>query len=171
MSRVFAAPRRDGAPSRTWAAHAASVWAFAFAAVSFYWAAGGTVGLGTVGGTVEGWAAGGGWFTVAVWFAGVVKAAGGMLALALVRPWGERFPRGLLLGLTVSGGVVLTSYALLNLGARAVQAVGLIATPASMHSAAAWWHLLVWNPWFLVGGVLYLLAAWQFARGGKGAAR
>ncbi len=32
----------------TWAAYAAAVWAFAFAVPSFYWAAGGTVGVGAV---------------------------------------------------------------------------------------------------------------------------
>lgn len=130
--------------------------------MSFYWAAGGLVGLETLGDSIEGLTRDGGWFTAAIWLTGAAKAAGGMLALALVRPWGARFPRGLLLTATTSAGVLLTSYALLNLGARAIQAVGLIPTPDSMYSAAAWWHLLFWDPWFLAGGVLFLLAAWQF---------
>lgn len=33
----------------TWAGYAASVWAFVFAAISFYWAVGGTAGGSTIG--------------------------------------------------------------------------------------------------------------------------
>ncbi|MQA82663.1 MAG: DUF3995 domain-containing protein [Streptosporangiales bacterium] len=150
------APRR-----RTWAAHAAALWAFAFATMSFYWAAGGTFGVNTLSNTIEGLAGQNAWFTAVVWVTGALKAAGGMLALALVRPWGERLPRRLLLIATAGAGGVMALYALANLGARAIQAIGLIPTPASMHTAAAWWHLLLWDPWFLAGGVLFLLAAWQ----------
>ncbi|MQA02404.1 MAG: DUF3995 domain-containing protein [Streptosporangiales bacterium] len=146
--------------STTWSAHAAAVWSFAFAAMSFYWAAGGEVGSGTFGGTIES-VRESGWFVALVWFTGALKAAGGLLALALVRPWGARFPRKLLLLASTAAGGVLAGYALLNLGARALQAVGVLATPASMYSAAAWWHLLLWDPWFLAGGVLFLLAAWH----------
>lgn len=147
---------------RTWAPHAAAVWAFAFAALSFYWATGGTAGLAAVGGTVEGMAGSHGWFVWLVWLTALAKALGGLLALSLVRTWGERIPRGLRLTATTAAGVVLALYALLNLGSRGIQALGVIPTPASMHSAAAWWHLLLWDPWFLAGGVLFLLAARQF---------
>lgn len=146
----------------TWAAHAAAVWAFAFAALSFYWAAGGTIGLAAVGGTIEGIGRTHDWFAWIVWLTGLAKAVGGMLALSLVRPWGDRFPPALRLTASAAAGVLLTLYALLNLGARGVQALGVVPTPASMHSAAAWWHLLLWDPWFLAGGVLFLVAAWQF---------
>lgn len=160
-------PRRErveavAPPRRTWAAHAAAVWAFAFATASFYWAAGGTFGMNTLGNTIEGLAAQSAWFTAAVWVTGALKAAGGMLALALVRPWGELLPRRLRLVAAAGAGGVMALYALANLGARAIQAIGLIPTPASMDTAAAWWHLLLWDPWFLVGGLLFLLAAWQF---------
>lgn len=150
------------AGGRTWAAHAAAVWAFAFAALSFYWAAGGTIGLGAVGGTIEGAARSHDWFASIVGLTALVKAAGGLLALSLVRSWGDRIPRTVRLVASTAAGVLLAGYALLNFGARALQAAGVLATPASMHSAAAWWHLLLWDPWFLAGGVLFLAAAWQF---------
>lgn len=158
-----AGPAPDG--RRTWAAHAAAVWAFVFAAASFYWASGGRVGVATVGDIVTGMMGRGGWFIAVVWLTGGLKAAGGMLALALVRPWGGKLPRRLLLAATAAAGCVLTGYALLQFGARAVLAVGLLPTPASMYSAQAWWHLFLWDPWFLAGGVLFLLATWQAHRG------
>ncbi|MBO0829583.1 MAG: DUF3995 domain-containing protein [Streptosporangiales bacterium] len=160
--RPASAPVAAGADGRTWAAHAAAVWAFAFAALSFYWAAGGTIGLAAVGGTIEGTARSHEWFTSIVSLTALAKAVGGMLALSLVRTWGERIPRTVRLAASTAAGALLAVYALLNLGARALQAVGIVATPASMHSAAAWWHLLLWDPWFLAGGVLFLAAAWQF---------
>lgn len=157
-SAPAAVPPRGG----TWAAHAAAVWAFAFAALSFYWAAGGTVGLAAVGGTIEGAARSHEWFASIVWLTALVKTGGGLLALSLVRTWGDRIPRAVRFAASTAAGVLLAVYALLNLGARALQAAGVVATPASMHSAAGWWHLLLWDPWFLAGGVLFLVAAWRF---------
>jgi hypothetical protein len=162
IGRRPAAPAAVPADGATWAAHAAAVWAFAFAALSFYWAAGGTLGLGSVGGTIAGIGRSQAWFAWIVWLTALAKTAAGMLALSLVRPWGDRFARGLRLTAGVAAGALLTLYALLNLGARGLQALAAVPTPASMHSAAAWWHLLLWDPWFLAGGVLFLVAAWQF---------
>jgi hypothetical protein len=62
---------------------------------SFYWAFGGTAGLDTVGGAIEDLArthdARGIVLGVG---AGILKIAGGLLALALVRPWGWAVPAG-----------------------------------------------------------------------------
>ena len=39
--------------SKEWSAYAASIWAFTFTAVSFYWAAGGTLGANTLGNGIK----------------------------------------------------------------------------------------------------------------------
>lgn len=81
--------------SGRWAGYAACACAFLFAAVSFYWGVGGTAGLNTVGqGAVELSASGNVAVFVALWFVGLLKVAGGLLALALVQAW------GVLLGIT-----------------------------------------------------------------------
>lgn len=160
--RSMRTPADAPADGCTWPAHAAAVWAFAFAALSFYWAAGGTVGLAAVGGTIEAVLPSHAWLVSVVWLTALAKTVGGLLALSLVRPWGDRIPRTARLVASAAAGVLLSVYALVNLAARALQAAGVIATPASMHSAAGWWHLLLWDPWFLAGGVLFLVAAWQF---------
>ena len=78
---------------------------------SFYWAAGGTSGLNTVGGAIEELARARDPAGVALGLgAGVLKVAGGVLALALVRPWGRRVPRRLLLGVAWAASAVLTLY-------------------------------------------------------------
>ena len=74
-----------------WPAYAACVVAAVYAVVSFYWAFGGTAGIGTLGGRLE---------------------------------------------------------ELGRIGDR----------------AALWWHVLVWDLWFLVWGVLLGVAAWRFGR-------
>jgi hypothetical protein len=51
-----------------------------------------------------------------------------------------------------------------NLAVRAVMALGLLAMPESMHSDAARWHLVLWDPWWVLGGVLFVIAAWTCSR-------
>jgi hypothetical protein len=78
-----------------------AAWALAWlsAVPSFYWTLGGTVGLATVGGAIEELArtrdAGG---VALAMGTSILKVAGGLLALALVRPWGRALPRRLPLG-------------------------------------------------------------------------
>lgn len=152
-----AARERMGA----WAAYAAGAWAFAFAAVSFYWAAGGIAGAATLGPSVTDPAlARDPGFVALLWGTGALKLAGGLLALALVRPWGRIIPRWLLLTATWGGGLFMIVYACLNLGVRGLMAVGVLSTPDSMRTAAAQWHLLLWDPWWLLGGILFVAASW-----------
>jgi hypothetical protein len=89
-SRPIARP-----PTTPWAAYAACALALLSAVPSFYWALGGTAGLDTVGGTLEelgrahdprGVALGAG--------AGLLKVAGGLLALALARRGVAQSPAG-----------------------------------------------------------------------------
>jgi Protein of unknown function (DUF3995) len=100
-------PAASPRPPRTaWAAYAACALALLSAIPSFYWAAGGTSGLDTVGGAIEALARARDPAGVALGIgAGVLKVAGAVLALALVRPWGRRVPRRLLAGVAWAAGV------------------------------------------------------------------
>ena len=97
--RSTGAERREDQPSRlpVWAGYAACAWAFVFAAMSFSWAAGGTVGVNTNAPAITGPVlAGDPAWIAALWITGALKVIAGLLALALVRPWGRLFPRWLL---------------------------------------------------------------------------
>jgi len=61
-----------------WVGYAASAWAFVFATISFYWAAGGTVGLATLGSTIQALALARDPLTVVIggWGAGLAKVIG-----------------------------------------------------------------------------------------------
>ena len=56
-------------------------------------------------------------------------------------------------------GTILLLYGGANLAVRALMALGLLETPASMRTVRATWHLVLWDPFFVVGGVLFLLCA------------
>ncbi len=138
-----------------------------YAVVSFYWALGGRAGVGTLGGRLEELARDGD--PAVLWLAGVagvLKVGGAVVALALVRPWGRVVPRGLLLVAAWAGAVVLVGYGGLYVGGGALVLGGVVEAPGGEDRAALWWHVLVWDLWFLVWGVLLGVAAWRF--GGRG---
>jgi hypothetical protein len=160
--------------SRTtaWAAYAACALAWLYAVPSFYWALGGTAGLDTVGGRIE--ELGRAHDPAAVVLgavAGVLKVAGGLLALALVRPWGRAVPRRLLLGAAWAASVVLTGYGGLLVVVGALVLTGVLIPAGPVDRTALRWHVLVWDLWFLVWGLLLGVAAWQFGRESPGRGR
>jgi len=154
-------PKRS--PSLMWSARAACAWSFVFAAMSFYWALGGTLGQNTQSPQILELSTEP-WFITIVWLTGLLKVLAGLLALSLVQRWGEGFPVWLRRTAVWSVGLILTFYSGANLAARGLMALGILHTPASMRSAAATWHLVLWDPWFLLGGVLFLSAAWWYSR-------
>jgi len=156
---------RAQAPVGVWAGYVACVWGVAFAAISFYWGLGGTLGLDTLGGSLERLArAHDPTLLVAVWVTGFLKILASLLALALAGTWSPKLPRRpiALLGwfaaasLTLYGGILVVPEALVTIGAiKPVQPVD-------------WkpllWHLYVWDLSFLVWGILFGIATWRFSR-------
>lgn len=153
--------------SLAWAGYAACGWALVFAAMSFYWAAGGELGIETQAPGIREYAeAREPWFVALLWGTGVAKVIGGLLALALVQPRGRTLPRRLLLIAGWVAGVGMTLYGGLNL-VTAVAVTVLSAarlTDGPEDAAAFWWHLLLWDPWWLAGGILFLAATWHAQR-------
>jgi hypothetical protein len=96
--------------------------------------------------------------------AGVLKVAGAVLALALVRPWGHRVPAGCWLGLPGRASVVLTLYGGLLVAVGALVLAGVIRPAGPVDRTALRWHVLLWDLWFLVWGLLLGVAAWQYGR-------
>ena len=148
-----------------WAAYAACALAFLHAAVSFYWAGGGAAGLSTIGGTLEELGRTREPALIAVvWAVGVLKALAGLLALALVRPWGRALPRWPLLAAAWGGAALLIAYGgLFTLGGVLV-VTGVIPASGTADWTALRWHAFLWDPWFLVWGLLLSAAAWHRTR-------
>ena len=137
---------------------AAAALAFLSALLTAYWTMGGTWLLSTVGGEAEALARRGGPAATTVGVVVVLlKLAGGCLALALVgRRRGRRTER-LLEVAGLAAGVLLAAY-----GGLLVLVGGLVLTgvvgPAPSDTMPLRWHVLVWDPWFLMWGLLLLLA-------------
>lgn len=148
--------------STVWAGYAASAWALVFAAMSFYWAAGGTVGASTIGAFAL---SRNPTFVAILWVTGLLKAFGGVLALGLVRPWGRSVSRWLLLVPAWCLGAGLLLYGGVNLVQHGLMATGIISIPTAIGSMmAVRWHLLLWDPWWLLGGIVFCLATWNYQR-------
>jgi Protein of unknown function (DUF3995) len=141
-------------------AYAAAIVAFAYALMSLYWALGGHGLVSTIGGYVEQFGRRGGILPVVIALAATLaKVAGGLLALALVRPWGRAVPRGWLLAGSAVASALLVVYGGLNVLLGALVLSGVIHPAGSVDRTALRWHVGVWNLWFLVWGILLALAA------------
>ena len=153
-------------------AYAAAFAAFACALRSPYWALGGHALVTTIGGYVEQFARRGGALPVLIALAATLaKMVGGLLALALVRPWGRMVPRWWLLSASAGASALLVIYGGLNVLLGALVLVGTIHPTGSVDRTALRWHVGVWDLWFLVWGILLALAIVGYWRRTATAAR
>ena len=156
-------PTGDDVRPGRWTGFAAAGVAFAFAAVSTYWGLGGRALLDTLGGEIERRArAGDGVLLAANAVGAVLKVLGGVLALALVQPWGERLPRRPLQAVAWAGAAVLTVYGVVQTAAMVLVALDVFEPAEPLERRAVLWRLFLWEPWFLVWGLVLGAAAWHF---------
>jgi hypothetical protein len=157
---IAAAPRK---PTNwaLWVTYAAGVWSFLFAVLSFYWALGGMAGVDTVSPQIVQLAlAHAPWLIAALWATAMVKVISGFVALALVQPWGSMVPRWILLILAWGAGTLLFFHGALFfvVGVLALSGVIHVGTPLTVLR----WYTFLWGPWWLLGGILFLVAAWSY---------
>ena len=152
------APRRSLAPrSSAWAGYAAFLWAAAYAiGVRGYHGLGGTLGLAGTFEDPEG-------MRRASLLAGAGILLVGFGALALVRPWGLRIPRWLIIVPALTGSAYAIAHALTAYVTKPLHALGVVELRfdgwAQRDERAQFlWDLLFYEPWFVGLGVLVTLA-------------
>ena len=152
------APRKPlDARSWAWAGYAASAWAVTYAiGVRGYQGLGGTLGIAGTFEDPEG-------MRQASLLAGAGILLVGVGALALVRPWGLRIPRWLIIVPPLTGSAYAMSHALTAYVTKPLHAIGVIQLQfdgwAERHETAQFlWDLLFYEPWFLGLGILVTLA-------------
>jgi uncharacterized membrane protein len=96
--------------------------------------------------------------------AAVAKAVGGLLALALVRPFRRVIPRGWLLAGSAAASALLVVYGGLNVLLGALVLSRIIHPAGNVDRTALRWHVGVWDLWFLVWGILLALATVGYRR-------
>lgn len=156
LRKYFTVNRYTSAPVK-WLTGAAALWAFAFAAISAYWALGGHLGRSSLGEAVHTYSSDPNfiWF---VWGTVLLKLLAVVVALALRYGFVGRLNSLVLFAGFTAGGICLL-YGGANLAVRAAMALGFMHTPASMYEPAAFWHLVLWDPWWVLGGVLFLASS------------
>jgi Protein of unknown function (DUF3995) len=138
----------------------------AYAAVSVYWALGGTWLLDTVGGTLEQQGrTGNPGLILAVCAAAVLKIIGAIVPLPAVGVTsgqaiiaGRRQVRVRMRVLAWLEAAILTIYGLVLTVAGLLVQSGAIAPAASADRRALAWHAYLWDPWFLLWGALVAAA-------------
>lgn len=157
-------PERPSRPA-VQAAWVAVVLGTGHALVSAYWAAGGTALLDTIGGDLERRAREGhAGLAAAIWAVAALKLGVAVAAPVLAGVGAARLPawtRGRVprrLGWVAA--VTLTLYGgALTLPGLLVQA-GAIDAAADADDKALAWHAYLWDPWFLLWGIAFVVSLW-----------
>jgi hypothetical protein len=164
LGKLGAVQRFDG--GAVVAAAIAAGLGLASAAVSAYWALGGTALLETVGGVFEHWGRerplG---VIVTVWVMVVLKVVAAVAPLVFVGVGAGQLPawtRGrrtrllgwiAAVGLTVYGGVLMVVGLLVE--------AGVVDAADDADQRALAWHAFFWDPWFALWGVAFIVAMWR----------
>jgi Protein of unknown function (DUF3995) len=150
-STGWLAPRRTGFG----AAMAAFGVGLLNAAVSVYWGLGGTWLLATVGGSLQRQGRDGTAILVlAVWAAVVIKIVAAVLPLlALRRVTSSGWNRAVSLLAWIEAGILTVYGLVLTVVGLLVQVSAIHPTAGADHRALAW-HAYLWDPWFLLWGLL-----------------
>lgn len=150
------------------AARAAAALAFASAALSFYWTAGGTAMLDTVGGAIEDLARERSTGAIALGVATVVlKVFAGVLALALLHPPADAVRRRFLILASGVASGILCVWGGLNVVVGGLVLSGVVSPSGDVDRHALRWHVAVWDMWFLIWGVALALAVRAARAGGR----
>ncbi|GIP32168.1 DUF3995 domain-containing protein [Paenibacillus sp. J2TS4] len=149
--------------SRTWAVFAGALWSFIFAGMSFYWAAGGMMGLESLGGQIYRLALERDPdFLPVVWLTGIVKVMGGVLLLFMLKKWHSRLWNKMIYYTAWIAGIVLLLYGAANFTTIGLAKLGWLHMELNIY--AIHWRLYFWEPFWMVGGVLYMMASIKFKR-------
>lgn len=132
-----------------------------FTAVHLYWALGGQHGLASSAGAQLA-AQRPLWFVaVGLWGVAVALLTGAGFSIGLTRWRCRGRMRRVIAALGwLGGGLLLVRGLLLEV----VLATGSGGVPDAVDAAETHWSLVLWNPWFMLGGVLVLIATYQFTR-------
>jgi hypothetical protein len=148
-----------------WTGYAAFVVGLLSALVSAYWAAGGDTGLDELGGELAELARKRDPMLIGVvWVIAVLKVIGATLGLALVQPWGRRLPRWMLLSASWSATAVMVLWGATQVITMLLLQLNVLPYTGPVDRKPFYWHLFLWDPWFIVWGLLLGAAAWAFVR-------
>jgi hypothetical protein len=149
-----------GEHTRAWG-YAACVWCALFAMLHIYWAVGGGIGLASSAGADLAARRPGAFVLLGLWGVALMLLAGTAFSIGLAR-W--RPHGGLRRGMAILGWLVGTVLLARGLLLEFVLLTGAGGVASSVGPLETRWSLILWNPWFVVGGLTLILATRQFQR-------
>ncbi|MCD9022002.1 DUF3995 domain-containing protein [Cohnella silvisoli] len=149
---------------KSWPIICGVIWSLLFAFMSFYWASGGMLGVDTLGGEIyrqavlrnEG-------FILIVWLTGIAKVLGALLLLSLFIHWKKKLIIRAIYFITLIVGIFLLIYGLINFVTIFLSLIHIL--NLSIDNRSAWWRLLFWEPFWMLGGVFYMISGRLLIRG------
>jgi hypothetical protein len=161
MEPTLTRSRADARAPGLGAAWAAFAVGLLYAAISVYWGLGGSWLLDTVGASLtQAGRSASALVVLAVWCAVGLKVIASVLPLLAVAVVASGSParRRLTRSLTWIEAVVLTVYGLILTVVGLLVQAGVISPSANADHRALAWHAYLWDPWFLVWGLLVTAA-------------
>jgi len=143
-----------------WFIYVGMVWTLLFAFMSFYWAAGGMIGVKSLGGQIYQMALNRDpEFIPVVWTTGFVKLGGVLLLFCLMRNGSllTKINRWLAYS-SMSAGILMILYGAGNFSTISLSAIHVL--DFDLEPYAIKWRLLFWEPFWIVGGILYVFAGY-----------
>lgn len=160
---MVAGGERRRAGFRVWA-YLACAWCVVFAAVHLYWAMGGDAGLASSAGTALATRRPLSFVVFGLWGTALVLLVGAAFSIGLARwrPYG-----GLRRWMVILGFLVGVALLVRGLLLEVVLLAGVGGVASAVGPLETYWSLILWNPWFMLGGLLLILAAHRFRRAGR----
>lgn len=148
-------------------ATALSAWSLLYVVPHLYWAVGGELGFSALKPSAT---AQDGWQAINA-AASLILLLPVAIGLALPRAQSRRLARALLLAACLGGASIAVSHGVFGMVYRALIIVGVVEVDGRGFTAAEhpWvlWDLFVFEPWFLVEGVLFAAAGWASMAGSE----
>lgn len=145
-----------------WSAYAVLVWSIAYMLPHLYWALGGTLGLSLLKPSVLELPQ----LKVINWVASVFLTAAGCIGLAFVYLRSRGFIHWALLAIALVGCSVATSHGIYGMANRLLQMAGVASLESAPFNrsehAYVVWDLVLFEPWFLIEGILFGLVGWCY---------
>lgn len=148
---------------RVWA-YLACAWCVIFAAVHLYWALGGDAGLASSAGVELATRRPPAFVLFGLWGTALVLLVGAAFGIALAH-WRPR--GGLRRGTVILGGLVGAVLFVRGLLLEVVLLTGAGGVASAIGPRETYGSLILWNPWFMLGGLLLILATHRFRRAGR----
>jgi len=150
---------------RTWPAWAAFCWGLIFGGLNLYWSLGGEFLLDHLAESIQKDVESGSTSLLVLnTLGGLGKIAAGLLALGTIASWGRALPRRVHLVLLAGGGAMILLYGMANWVQMLLVELGAVDVPVSIGEAQVRWYLFLWEPAWIIGGVLFLLTAEMYRR-------